>query len=108
MSALQHCQESIQANEHSHRLMLDIGRCKTKRTLDLTYVLLVCYRPSISRLDRLEEDSTPAQALDVDPVAVVHTKMAGVVVIEDAVVDLVCYVPHSNIHRRIDKTADHI
>ena len=77
-----------------------------EKTLELTYVLLVCNRPSVFGLNRLQEDGTAAQLLDVDPTALFHTKMSSVEITKNAVVDLVSQVPHSRIHRRIDR--DHV
>ena len=64
----------------------------------------MCHRPSVSGLDRLEEAGTLAQELGVDPIAMVHTKMAGVEVTEDVVEDLDSPGPHRT-HRRIDRGA---
>ena len=68
--------------------------------------MIVCHKPSISGLDRLEEAGTPAQELGVDPAAVVHTEMAGVEVAEDVVEDSDSPGPH-RINRRIDRGPHH-
>ena len=72
----------------------------------MTRILLVCHRPSISGIGRLEEDGTLAQELDVDPMAVVHTETAGMEFAVDVGLDLNSSVPHSRIHRRIDRDHD--
>ena len=55
------------------------------------------------RLGRLEEDSMPAQALDMHLVAMVHIEMASTKVTKDVGVDLISPVPHRRIHKRIDR-----
>ena len=63
------------------------------------FVLLLCYRPYVSGLGKRAEDDTPAQALDVDLVAVGHhTGVVGAADTEAGVV-LVCQV-----HRRTKGT----
>lgn len=79
-----------------------------EETLALTDVLIVYYRHFTSRLGRLDEASTLAQELSMDPVAMVHIEMADAGVAEDVVVDPNNPVPHSRIHRRIEGTVNHV
>lgn len=57
------------------------------------------HRPSVSRLNKLEEDSTLAQELNMDPVALVHTNTAGMEVAKDVGVGSFGPGPHSRITR---------
>ena len=44
--------------------------------------MIVCHKPSVSRLGRLKEAGTLAQELGVDPVVVAHTEMANAEVMD--------------------------
>ena len=65
-------------------------------------VFLMCHRPSVFGLSKLEEDGTLARELDMDLVGMVHTEMASTEVAEDVGVDLDNPVPHSKTRKRID------